>query len=64
MQAIFFDRVYQEIVMKHAVLVALGFAALALSISVAFADDEPLKNSDQIKRFWEKHQPENGNGGG
>jgi hypothetical protein len=50
--------------MKHAVLVALGVACLALSISVAFADDEPLKNSDQVKRFWEKHQPESGGGGG
>ena len=50
--------------MKHAVLLALGAAALALSISAVFADDEPLKNSDQIKRFWEKHQPESGNGGG
>ncbi len=49
--------------MKHAILIALSVAALTLSISAVFAEDEPLRNSDQIKRFWDKHQPEGGSGG-
>ena len=58
------SRPVRKCIMKHAILLALGVAALALSISTVFAAGQSLKTNEQIKQFWLNNEPLGGGSGG